>query len=164
MSDDLDLLVEKILGKHEYLVKVSLNEENDIEVIFPDNHRIIYHVVQDEEGEIYGICINYIGEDGEFVHVMPEMVRLFILCDIYRRCRGQGMSYNTVRFLDAEGGKVELTDLLPMNLSEDQKQLEIKFNDMAVKILNGKPANAFDKELSKLGLLYNFSLLKWLLI
>lgn len=161
-SNEIENKINELINKHNYKVTAALDENEDLKVDFAGRETVTYHIVQDEQSEVYGVAIEYSGTE-EFIPLKAVLTRLFIIADIFRRCRRLDISPNVIRYYK-EGNEVKFVDLVQVQLTKDDQQLEITLDGYIEKILAGKPIDYFDDKVAKLGMLYNFSLLKGLLL
>lgn len=114
--------VEDFLTQHEYLVKVTLVDDSYLRVNYLGECKTDYIVYDDDHtGVIYQ---DTTGEDGEAIDLPRPVLRLYVLCDIYRQCRTLGVSNSVVRFYNKDGAATDLVSLLPIELDEDEAKAE----------------------------------------
>lgn len=167
MSDEL---LEELINKHNYVVKVSLSENDLYEVLvdFAGLKTASYRVVVDEEGEVYGMVYRsslMSDEIEEYLPLSRSIVRLYILCDIFRQCRQLELSHEIVRFYSSSGEKVEFTDLLKINLDEQELSIELTLEEVMSAVLNGNVAVVdLNNDLEANGILQTFNIFKGLIL
>lgn len=175
-----DNLLEELIEKHNFIVRVSLDPDDDLTVMvdFAGRKQAYYRVIMDEEGEVYGIgywsSVMIPVEDEEtgekyateeMVFVPKTAVRLYILGDIYRQCRELDLSTEIVRFYNKEDEPVNFSELLTLPLNEQDIEVEQVLESCLDAILNKSiPTSTLTEALEKDGLLHQFNFLKATLI
>lgn len=168
--NEIDQLTEAIMEKHNFIVRGTLAEDDEytVNVDFAGRKQATYRVVVDEEGEIYGVTYNssiMLPEQEEFIPLDRTLVRLYILCEIYRQCRHLELPMEIVRFYSPEGDKVEFMELLDVPLTDEEIEIEKVLDQCLSGILNEDvDIEEMYDALEKDCLLNNFNILKSTLV
>lgn len=150
-------LLEELIEKHNYIVKVTLEDENFLTVNYAGKKTETYEIFEIEQA--WWLRINE-----EVVVSKTFVIRLYILLNIYFNCRKLKLPYLIVRYYNED--KVEnLVNLVSLDLDEQETEREILLHDVAFSVLEEpERIHEFDDELEKLGMLQSFNVLKGLLI
>lgn len=175
-----EALLEEIIEKHNFIVHVNTDSDDPLCVMvdFAGRKQAYYRIVADEEGDIYGVAywssimaptINpetneEVGVE-EFIPMNRMIIRLYILCDIYRQCREMELSHEIVRFYSVEGDKIEFMDLLDTQLDDAEVEIEQMLEMFLHKVLNKNISiKELNVSLENSGLLHDFNLLRGTLV
>lgn len=157
---------EYLLREHNYIVNVTLVEQNVLVVNYAGKLKTSYAIYQEHDSLLVGLgCFDHKIE--EHVYLNPYTARLYILCDIYSRCRELKLPYNIVKFFDKYEPETESTimNLLPMRMTEDDIVKEKLLNDIVLDIFKDhKKINSFDLEAREGGIAKSLNVLKGLLV
>ncbi len=157
---------EQLLREHNFIVNVTLVEPNTFVVDYAGKTQSAYVVVQENTIGLTGISC-YDEDSEEVVYLTPYTVRLFLLCDIYCRCRELKLPYNIVKFFDKNEPEIQsnIMTLLPIAMTADEITKEAKLNSIADKIYsNKKLLHSFDAEARSLGIGKGLNIIKGLLV
>lgn len=148
-------LLEKLIEKHNYVVRVTLDQENFLRADFVGKKENTYWCQP-----LYLLEIN-----DEAIFLQTYMIRMYILLHIYKECRKLQLPYDIVRYYK-DGKKVEgLTNLINIALTQEELDREIVLHDIAFSILEDPESlNELEESLEDSGILQNFNLIKGLLI
>ncbi len=157
--------IHHIMEKHNFVVKVSLREENVLNVDFAGKLPITYRIFQisTDPPLLSNITCEYRGHM-ECLPINSYLIRLYVLCDIHRTCRKLRLPYNIIRYYKGDELVTNLVDLLPISMTEEDTKTEHLFNNIITDIYANKKFNKFDVKLEEFGLLHSFNLLKGLLV
>lgn len=158
------------LLRHNYIVKCVINQNNDIVCNYNNVFEIKYkinHLYQNQ----YNLAISYYADTERNTVITENMLlpsyvlRWFIFLDILRICRKHKLSYNIIRFFDTDNNIKDLTELLNIDMTEVDMQIESMISKSVTEILKDKNTiNKFDKEYVANGTFYYFNIIKGLLI
>ena len=162
----MDEFTKKIIEAHNYIVRVKLVEPNIIEVDYVDKLQTRYDFYNYEN--ICGVIFNKV----EYLSLSPHVIRLYILCDIYRTCGQLKLPPTIVQYYGKEYPIIGILELIDIKLSEEEIVKEKKLNDWMMAIYDEldktkkirASINKFDREAEAVGLLHSLNLLKGLLI
>jgi hypothetical protein len=158
---------EQLLREHNFIVRVTLVDQNTLLVDYAGKSQTSYVICQSKDDEVLLVGIGcYDGDVDEIVYTSSYLTRLYILCDIYSRCRELKLPYNIVKFFDKE---VEVTNtlmsLLPLRMTDEDIDKEAALNGIIDKIYHNKRLlHAFDADSRKVGILRGLNILKGLLV
>jgi hypothetical protein len=181
MSDKTsEALLNEIIEKHGFIVRITTEKDDPFWVLvnFAGLKQVYYRIVCDEEGDIYGIgywsSLMETSEDPdtketltseEFIPMNKTVIRLYILCDIFRQCREMSLSYEIIRSYNEDDEVVEFMDLIPLEMSEEEVNEEMTLDECVSRIIsNDIPIGELTEALEKGCLLQNFNILKGTLI
>lgn len=177
MNNQTDDLLENLITKHNFMVKVSLCDDDPlcVDVDFAGQKKCYYRIITDEDGNIYGLAYSsslmlsgrdegdLVGE--EFIPLNPSVIRTYIICDIFRQCRKLDLPYDIVCYFTSLGERVEFTKLLELKLDESDRESEQVLEGCMSLLLNGEVNIVkMSSELEKIGLLHSLNILQSTLI
>lgn len=167
MNDKSEALLDELINKHNFIVKVSTDPDDNLCVMvdFAGRKQAYYRVITDEEGEVYGIgyssslMTDDVGE--EFIPISKPSIRTYIVCDILRQCRWLNLSYDIIRYYLSSGEKCEFTQLLEVPMDEYERSTEKLLEGCMSGIINGNfDLDKMNEVLEEKGLLQNMNLLR----
>lgn len=174
MNNQTEGFLEELINKHNFIVKVTLDPEDDLCVMveFAGRKQAYYRAITDEDGEIYGVgywsslMTDSEGESfEEFLPLRASVIRTYIVCDIFRQCRALDLAYDIIRFYSSDGNRVEFTELLTLQMDDNDTKAEKLVEHCMTAILNGeadvvKLSEALEKE----GILQSFNVIRGTLL
>lgn len=168
----MNKFLDELIERHKYVVRVTKDiNEGVLDVNYAEKLETSYTFSQLGGPISYFWYLNVSEVNAESswleecVFLPTYLVRLYVLCDIYRTCNRLDISTDTIRFYATDGGYTDLLQLLPVDLDKDGADREKLLNAYMVQVMfDRERLHEFDAELEKVGLLHSFNILKGLLI
>lgn len=151
-----------VITRNEFIVRVDGKDTDELRVDYAGKLKTDYSYYSEDT---YGIRYqNSSAQTQEFIDLPYYLLRLYVLLDIYRQCRRLSLPYSAVWFFRENGERSDLKDLWQLNLSDNERENEKRFNGYVRELFEGEPLNKFDNDLETDSLLHQFTILKGLLL
>lgn len=155
----------KFLIDNEYIVKCVVTQKNEVICTYNDVFNTNYYI-EHIDGNIYNLHITYKSDKMvmEILCLPSYLIRWYIFLDILRLCRKHKLSHHIVRFFDENGNNKDLSELFVIDMEEDDIVKEANISQSISTILkDSKQINSFDDYYIKIGIFYDFTILKGLM-